>query len=96
MRIINNLINLFKRISAKQAENRHKRIFEEANENVVITNDKNDPENKIYIYVKGVPVALVGNDVSKDCNCISFEDAGRFVANIKNMYSKILDNEKIM
>lgn len=66
------------------------------NSSVLIKNDTRDPENKVYIYVNGIPVALVGKNNSKDCNCISFEDAGRFVSNIKNMYSKILDNEKIM
>ena len=55
--------NPFKYFRNKITEERRKDAIRETerivNTDVYVANDKNDPENKIYIYVCGVPVAVV-------------------------------------
>ena len=66
------------------------------NTDVTIANDPNDPENRIYVFVGGIPIAEV-RDVELDGeNTILIDHVGEFVANIKKMYLNSLNNKPII
>ena len=65
------------------------------NTDVTIANDPNDPENRIYVFVGGIPIAEV-SDVELDGeNTILIDHVGEFVANIKKMYLNSLNDKPI-
>ena len=65
------------------------------NTDVTIANDPNDPENRIYVFVGGIPIAEV-RDVELDGeNTILIDHVGEFVANIKKMYLNSLSNKPV-
>lgn len=65
------------------------------NADVTIANDPNDPENRIYVFVGGIPIAEV-SDVELDGeNTILIDQVGEFVANIKKMYLNSLSNKPV-
>ena len=65
------------------------------NTDVTIANDPNDPENRIYVFVGGIPIAEV-SDVELDGeNTILIDHVGEFVANIKKMYLNSLSNKAV-
>ena len=65
------------------------------NRDVVIANDPNDPENRIYVFVGGIPIAEV-SDVELDKeNTILIDHVGEFVANVKKMYLNSLNGKPI-
>ena len=65
------------------------------NTDVTIANDANDPENRIYVFVGGIPIAEV-SDVELDGeNTILIDHVGEFVANIKKMYLNSLSNKPV-
>lgn len=65
------------------------------NTDVTIANDPNDPENRIYVFVGGIPIAEV-RDVELDCeNTILIDHVSEFVANIKKMYLNSLNGKPI-
>ena len=65
------------------------------NAGVTIANDPNDPENRIYDFVGGIPIAEV-SDVELDGeNTILIDQVGKFVANIKKMYLNSLSNKPV-
>ena len=65
------------------------------NTDVTIANDPNDPENRIYVFVGGIPIAEV-RDVELDGeNTILIDHVGEFVANIKKMYLNSLNGKPI-
>ena len=66
------------------------------NADVTIANDKNDPENKIYVYVKGVPVALVCDVIQDGENCVLIDQVGEYVANIKKMYLNRFKGKEVL
>ena len=66
------------------------------NTDVTIANDPNDPENRIYVFVGGIPIAEV-SDVELDKeNTILIDQVGEYVANIKKMYLNSLNNKPII
>ena len=66
------------------------------NAGVTIANDPNDPENRIYVFVGGIPIAEV-SDVELDKeNTILIDHVGEFVANIKKMYLNSLNNKPVI
>ena len=66
------------------------------NTDVTIANDPNDPENRIYVFVSGIPIAEV-RDVELDGeNTILIDQVGEYVANIKKMYLNSLNNKPII
>lgn len=79
------------RIASEEAE-----TIKTVNSEIVIANDKNDPENKIYVYVKGVPVALVCDVIQDGENCVLIDQVGEYVANIKKMYRNKLNGNKVI
>ena len=93
---INNPFNAFlrkmreERIASEEAE-----IIKTVNSEIVIANDKNDPENRIYVFVGGIPIAEV-RDVELDGeNTILIDHVSEFVANIKKMYLNSLNGKPI-
>ena len=66
------------------------------NRDVVIANDPNDPENRIYVFVCGVPIAAVYDVQLFEKNTILIDQVGEFVANIKKMYLNSLNNKPII
>lgn len=78
------------RIASEEAE-----IIKTVNSEIVIANDKYDPENRIYVYVNGVPVALVCDVVQDGENCVLIDQVGEYVANIKKMYLNSLNGKPI-
>ena len=65
------------------------------NADVTIANDTNDPENRIYVFVGGIPIAEV-SDVELDGeNIILIDHVGEFVANVKKMYLNSLNGKPI-
>lgn len=66
------------------------------NTGVTVANDPNDPENRIYVFVGGIPIAEV-RDVELDSeNTILIDHVSEFVANIKKMYLNSLNNKSII
>lgn len=66
------------------------------NRDVVIANDPNDPENRIYVFVCGVPIAAVYDVQLFEKNTILIDQVGEYVANIKKMYLNSLNNKPII
>ena len=65
------------------------------NTDVTVANDPNDPENRIYVFVGGIPVAEV-RDVELDGeNTILIDHVGEFVSNVKKMYLNSLNDKPI-
>ena len=79
------------RIASEEAE-----TIKTVNSEIVIANDKNDPENKIYVYVKGVPVALVCDVIQDGENCVLIDQVGEYVANVKKMYLNKLKGREVL
>ena len=92
--------NPFKAFLSKMREERIASVEAETsrivNSEIVIANDKNDPENKIYVYVKGIPVALVCDVVQDGENCVLIDQVGEYVANIKKMYRNRLNGKEVL
>ena len=65
------------------------------NTDVTIANDPNDPENRIYVFVGGIPIAEVSDVELGGENTILIDQVGEFVANIKMMYLNSLSNKPI-
>lgn len=65
------------------------------NRDVTIANDPNDPENRIYVFVGGIPVAEVTDNELCSENTIKICNVGEFVANIKKMYLNSLSNKPV-
>ena len=65
------------------------------NTDVTIANDPNDPENRIYVFVGGIPIAEVSDVELNGENTILIDQVGEFVANIKKMYLNSLSNKPV-
>ena len=65
------------------------------NADVTIANDPNDPENRIYVFVGGIPIAEVSDVELNGENTILIDHVGEFVANIKKMYLNSLSNKPV-
>lgn len=63
---------------------------------IVVRNDPNDAKNRVYIYVKGIPVMRVCENGWKEDNTIDIKHASEFVGNIKRMYSAQLHKKPII
>lgn len=68
---------LYERYMQRSQNRKQANIDHQVNYEVVIRNDKNDPSNKVYIFVAGVPVIQL-DKMDKTTE--------QFFANIKAMY----------
>ena len=66
------------------------------NAGVTIANDPNDPENRIYVFVSGIPIAEVSDAELDGENTILIDHVGGFVANVKKMYLNSLNGKPII
>ena len=66
------------------------------NRDVTIANDPNDLENRIYVFVGGIPIAEVRDVELGGENTILIDHVGEFVANVKKMYLNSLNNKPII
>ena len=65
------------------------------NSNVYVSNDPNDPENGIYVFVMDVPVIKVVDGNNDRGNTLPIEKVGEFVGNIKRMFRNSINNKPI-
>ena len=65
------------------------------NTGVTVANDPNDPENRIYVFVGGIPIAEVRDVELGGENTILIDHVSEFVANIKKMYLNSLNGKPI-
>ena len=65
------------------------------NADVTIANDTNDPENRIYVFIGGIPIAEVSDVEADDENTVLIDHVGEFVANVKKMYLNSLNGKPI-
>ena len=65
------------------------------NTSVTVANDPNDPENRIYVFVGGIPIAEVSDIETDGENTILIDHVGEFVANVKKMYLNSLNGKPI-
>ena len=65
------------------------------NTDVTIANDQNDPENRIYVFVGGIPIVEVSDVETDGENTMRIDHVGKFVANIKKMYLNSLNGKPI-
>ena len=91
--------NPFKSIRKKITDSREQSELRETermvNHNVYVGNDPNDPENRIYVFVGGIPIAEVtDNELCRE-NTIKICNVGEYVANIKKMYLNSLSNKPV-
>lgn len=94
---INNPFSTFLRKMREERETSEQLNNEKTvNTDVTIANDPNDPENRIYVFVCGVPIAAVYDVQLFEENTILIDHVGEFVANIKKMYLNSLNNKPII
>ena len=65
------------------------------NTDVTIANDPNDPENRIYVFVGGIPIAEVRDIKLDGGNTILIDHVGEFVSKVKKMYLNSLNGKSI-
>ena len=65
------------------------------NTSVTVANDPNDPENRIYVFVGGIPITEVSDIETDGENTILIDHVGEFVANVKKMYLNSLNGKPI-
>ena len=65
------------------------------NTDVTIANDQNDPENRIYVFVGGIPMVEMSDVETDGENTMRIDYVGEFVANIKKMYLNSLNGKPI-
>ena len=65
------------------------------NTDVTIANDPNDPENRIYVFVGGIPIAEVRDIKLDGGNTILIDHVGESVSNVKKMYLNSLNGKSI-
>lgn len=85
--MINYFKLLWKRFQQRIKEREDANIEVHINSEVVIRNDENDSENKIYIFVSGIPIMRI-EQVDKNTE--------KFFANIKQMYRNRLNQHPII
>ena len=91
--------NPFKSIRKKITDSREQSELRETermvNHNVYVGNDPNDPENRIYVFVGGIPIVEVSDVETDGENTVLIDHVGEFVANIKKMYLNSLSNKPV-
>ena len=95
MKISNPFIAFLRKMREKHNKSIELNNKSTVNTDVTIANDPNDPENRIYVFVGGIPIAEVtDNELCRE-NTIKICNVGEFVANIKKMYLNSLNGKPI-
>ena len=96
MKINNPFSTLLRKMREERETSEQLNNKKTVNTDVTIANDPNDPENRIYVFVGGIPIAEV-RDVELDGeNTILIDQVGEYVANIKKMYLNSLNGKPII
>ena len=89
--------NLIKEFADRIAEDNIRRINDRIDADmaraVYVANDPNDPEDNVYVYVRGIPIMCVSNNNDIDTNTLAIDNVGDFIGHIKKMYRNQLDRE---
>ena len=95
MKISNPFIAFLRKMREKHNKSIELNNKSTVNTDVTIANDQNDPENRIYVFVGGIPIAEVRDIKLDGGNTILIDHVGEFVANVKKMYLNSLNGKPI-
>ena len=95
MKISNPLSALLRKMREKHNKSIEFNNKSTVNTDVTIANDPNDPENRIYVFVGGIPIAEVSDVELGGENTILIDHVGGLVANVKKMYLNSLNGKPI-
>ena len=80
-------------------EDRKRSIERMVNHDICVKNDINDPQSKIYIFIRDVPVSLITNkpeSIKVNANFVETEEVADVFDSIKRMYRNYLENKPII
>ena len=80
-------------------EDRKRSIERMVNHDICVKNDINDPQSKIYIFIRDVPVSLITNkpeSIKVNANFVETEEVADVFDSIKRMYRNYLENNPII
>lgn len=80
-------------------EDRKRSIERMINHDICVKNDTNDPQSKIYIFIRDVPVSLITNkpeSIKVNANFVETEEVADVFDSIKRMYRNYLENNPII
>ena len=80
-------------------EDRKRSIERMVNHDICVKNDTNDPQSKIYIFIRDVPVSLITNkpeSIKVNANFVETEEIADVFDSIKRMYRNYLENNPII
>lgn len=80
-------------------EDRKRSIERMVNHDICVKNDTNDPQSKIYIFIRDVPVSLITNkaeSIKVNANFVETEEVADVFDSIKRMYRNYLENNPII
>ena len=80
-------------------EDRKRSIERMVNHDICVKNDTNDPQSKIYIFIRDVPVSLITNkpeSIKVNANFVETEEVADVFDSIKRMYRNYLENKPII
>lgn len=95
MKINNPFSSLLRKMREKHNKSIEFNNKSTVNTDVTVANDQNDTENRIYVFVGGIPIAEVSDVETDGGNTIRIDHVGEFVANIKKMYLNSLNGKPI-
>ena len=96
MKIINPFSTFLRKMREEREISVQSNNNKTVNTDVTIANDPNDPENRIYVFMGGIPIAEVRDVELGGENTILIDHVSEFVANIKKMYFNSLNNKPII
>ena len=80
-------------------EDRKRSIERMVNHDICVKNDTNDPQSKIYIFIRDVPVSLITDkpeSIKVNANFVETEEVADVFDSIKRMYRNYLENNPII
>lgn len=95
MKIYNPIKAYFHKIHEERIASINAEINKTVNANIIIANDKNDPDNRIYIFCNGVPVMEVADDSVITNGTVNINEVSEVLGKIKSMYRNYLNNKPI-
>lgn len=80
-------------------EDRKRSIERMVNHDICVKNDTKDPQSKIYIFIRDVPVSLITDkpeSIKVNANFVETEEIADVFDSIKRMYRNYLENKPII